>query len=171
MNITHIAWFLWNTQQSRFTVQNSADIFWRVKIICMLHQVWNNRWIDVTCTCSHHNSTKRSKAHRSIHWAPLINCCDRSTVSDVASDEFQFFNRFTQKFRSFVGYILMASSMCSVFTDLIFSVVLSWQWIAISLFWHSCVERCIKNSHTGNVWKNFLESTDTVSIGRIVQRS
>ena len=89
----------------------------------------------------------------------------------MTSNKLEFFNRTSQNFSSFLGYILMAGPVSSVLADLVFSVIFSRNRIAISFFRHSCMERGVKDYHAGNVWQNFSKSTDACSVGWIMQWS
>ena len=171
MNIAHITGLLRNSKQTRFTVQDTTNIFRSIKVICVLHQVRNDSWVNIPCTRSHHDAAKWCESHRGIYRNALVNCCDRSSVTNVTSDKFEFFNRTSQNFRSFLGYILMAGTVSSVLANLVFSVIFSRNRIAISFFRHSCMERGVKDYHAGNVWQNFSKSTDACSIGWIMQWS
>ena len=171
MNIAHITRLLRNSQQARLTVQDATNIFWSVKVVCVLHQVRNDSWVDIPCTRSHHDTAKWCESHRCIYRNALVNCCDRSSVTDMASDKLEFFNRTSQNFSSFLGYILMAGTVSSVLANLVFSVIFSRNRIAICFFRHSCMERGVKDHHAGNVWQNFSKSTDACSVGWIMQWS
>ena len=136
----------------------------------MLHQIRNNCRINVTSPSSHHDTTQRCEAHRSINRQTFINSCNRSTITNMTSDKFQLLKRFAQKFSCFMRHILMTGTMSSVLADLVFCIIFRWQWIAISFFWHSGMERSIKHYHTCNVRQKFLKSTNPCSICWIVKR-
>ena len=136
----------------------------------MFHEIRNNCRINVTSPRSHHDTPQRCEAHRSINRQTFINSRNRSTITNMTGDKFQLLKRFAQKFSCFMCYILMTSTMCAIFTYLVFRIIFRWQGITISFFWHSRMERSIKHYHTCNVRQKFLKSTNPCGICWIMKR-
>ena len=53
----------------------------------MLHNKGYDTWVDASAASTHHQTIRRSQAHRGVEDLAIAYSCDRSAIADVAGDD------------------------------------------------------------------------------------
>ena len=135
-------------------------------------QVEDDRRVDVTGTCTHHQTFQRGQTHGGINTFTVTDSRNRTAVAQVASDDVQFINRFVQHFCRFLSYEEVAGTVRAVTTNAVFFVQAVRQGVEVRFFRHSLMERSVKHSHVFifQIREGFQRFSNTDQVSRVMQR-
>src|ERR1700745_131811 len=80
--------------------------------------------VNISTASPHHKAFQRSQAHRRVDALPLFDRGRAATVSEMGSDNLEFFNRPTKRPGQLTGNVLNACSVKPITADMILSVKL-----------------------------------------------
>lgn len=133
-------------------------------------QISQDRGVDVAATRSHDKPFERCQPHGSIDGFTALNGSNRGAATDMASDDIEIFDIFTEDLCHAIGDVHMRSTVSAIAADMIFSIIFIRYGIEVGVFWDRLMEGRIEYGDAGGVGEEFFRNFQPNDVGGHVKR-